>query len=78
MLFAGLNLHPNIASKLNLFIGFGPVFSVEYIENTFLRFLAEYNIDELLKWLGFEEFLPPFQSGLGKIIAEYFCYFGNL
>jgi pimeloyl-ACP methyl ester carboxylesterase len=74
MTFAAFNIHPHYASKLNLFVGLGPVASVKNIENKFLKFLADWDIDLLIQYLGAERFGIPSDSYLGRLIESYFCY----
>jgi hypothetical protein len=48
------------------------VYSVSH-QSWFLRLLADIDAEYLFEWLGFNEFLPPINSPLGKLIMELFC-----
>lgn len=51
--------------------------SVQNIENTFLKFLADWDVDLLIQYLGAERFGIPTDSYLGRLIESYFCYMGK-
>jgi len=70
--FAGLIDNPSIANMLDIFIAFGPVTTVKYITNTFLKILADLRISDLFEFFGVKSFLDPFKGPL-KYLFEIVC-----
>jgi len=73
-MFSGLSINPSLADKLNVFIGLGPVILITHMTNIFLPILARLDIDEVVYYFGFNEFLPTL-DGIAKFLGEWFCYF---
>jgi len=69
--FAAFNIAPTLASHMNIFIALAPVASLVHQTNSFLRLLATWDVDYLVEWLGFAEFLPS--STIINEIAPFFC-----
>jgi lysosomal acid lipase/cholesteryl ester hydrolase len=61
--FSAFTLNPQyFQSRINGFIGLGPITSLNNLKSTFLKFVAEYKIDSVLELLGLSEILPSPQS----------------
>jgi lysosomal acid lipase/cholesteryl ester hydrolase len=61
--FSAFSLNPNyFQTKINGFVGLGPITSLNNLKSTFLKFVAEYKIDSILQMLGLSEILPSPQS----------------
>jgi len=56
--FAALSEHPEWASKINIFIGFGPLITVGHITNVLFRFLADTYFDKIVGEFDHKQFLP--------------------
>jgi pimeloyl-ACP methyl ester carboxylesterase len=56
--FAALSASPQLAEKLNIFIGLGPLITVGHITNEFFRLLADFDVDEIFLLFGVKDFLP--------------------
>jgi pimeloyl-ACP methyl ester carboxylesterase len=63
---------PNLASKIRLFVALAPVAYVANIEASLLKYLANFNADELLIFLGQTEFggSTPFLENLLSLLCE--------
>jgi pimeloyl-ACP methyl ester carboxylesterase len=66
--FAGLSVQPEFVSKLNSFVGLGPVVEVGHITNFFFKFLADTDAEEIFVLLGDKQFLPDSQL-LNRLFA---------
>lgn len=61
--FSAFSLKPEyFQSRINGFIGLGPITNLNNLKSTFLKFMAEYKIDSILNLLGINEILPSPQS----------------
>jgi pimeloyl-ACP methyl ester carboxylesterase len=73
IMFAAMSALPDLSSKVDLFVGLGPVVTIQHQEVSGLTLLIELRVPELLYSLGLRNFLE--RPGLiFKFLGEEFCY----
>lgn len=71
-LFAGLTLLPEFyKKKLNGFLALGPITYMKNINSTFLKYLVELHLDQLISKLGFSEIFRNTQMMINS--EKFFC-----
>lgn len=72
---AAYNLYPELANKIDLFVGLGPVFTIGNLKSG-LRYLAYSRTAETIRFFGGTTFLFP--SQMGSVLGAIFCKKGSI